>query len=456
MDPHQIATVPQLDAPLIAIMLLVLALLAPVTFIILMCNRRKPFRPDRVPAVTKGGPSTALLISGYLTFLIFGPALMAFAGPAGPWGMILTFMLGSSLVAVVVAANRKRSLEVFSVLGAAVRQNLPLPQTLETEAASLKGIPQDSFLNIANCLRQGMPLSEAVERGYPSCPGYAIGLLSAAERVDQVPRAIAAIEKRLSHSNHRWYVRNRWFGYPIAVVALFALIMMILGIFVLPKLQEILRGASIPMRPEDRLVFVLSEAGPALLGVLVAMTVLVIPATLRIMFRPRRANTPQLPALIGDGIKWHLPLWNWLERARARYETAEFLKTALASGVGVDQAIEGACQLDLNAQYIKRLKKWLRLVRQGEDVSAAARSTGVGSAIAWAFDSRFNPANAESVLDVIDSAGRAAYDHAKTVISSITWPTASLLMAASIGFVAYRLMLSIWYITEWNVYNMMP
>jgi type II secretory pathway component PulF len=170
------------------------------------------------------------------------------------------------------------------------------------------------------------------------------------------------------------------------------------------------------------------------LGVLV-----VVPASIRIKFRPRRPDKPYLTSRIVDFIKWYSPVLRWFEKNYSMIQVIELLRLSLNADCTVNNAIANTLGLDVNNRFRKRLKKWLQKVEQGENIATAARQAGLGSPLAWAFDEQVNQSNTLTVLETLESLYRSNYGYYANLARFIMWPCAILMMGAMVGFVVYAI-----------------
>ena len=370
-------------------------------------------------------------------------ALIVIALSALLWPMavlIATLSIGL-LIRFALICRDSVVTHVFSTLGAGMRQHLPLPTAIQSEAESLKGRRRMIMQRISHWLTEGFSLSESLRRGYPQCPGYAFALIAAAEQIDQIPQAIAAIEAHLAHRD----IESQKFQpvnsvYAMVVLAFAASAVGALMVFVIPKFRDMFSGTGIPLPWVTNLVF----SGVGALGVpiviLMAVTILVlIPMAVYLRFRPRLPEQPYLLSRIGDRVKWRLPLLRWFERNHSLVQTVSFLRLSLNAGSPLDRAIAGAASLDVNICYRRRLSEWLRRVQQGRDVAEGAKESRVGPALAWAFDGRVNPGNAPAVLESLESSYRSNYSYVANLAGLILWPCATILLAGVVGTIVYAM-----------------
>jgi hypothetical protein len=73
--------------------------------------------------------------------------------------------------------------------------------------------------NIKKWLVEGYWLSESIKRGYPRCPGYALAMIAAAERIDQLPLAVESLEAdMIARARERRKLRPVHPFYPVILM----------------------------------------------------------------------------------------------------------------------------------------------------------------------------------------------------------------------------------------------
>ena len=128
---------------------------------------------------------------GYLILLVVLVAIFK------PLGLIFFAMFVSAVIAYKVTIGYTLTLHIISTIGSAMRQNLPLAMALSTAAGDNTDRRSRILRSISKWLTQGYPLSQALKRGYTQCPGNIAAMITAAEKVDQLPQAIESIEADL-------------------------------------------------------------------------------------------------------------------------------------------------------------------------------------------------------------------------------------------------------------------
>jgi type II secretory pathway component PulF len=383
------------------------------------------------------------LVTAVAVFGLFGPSVF-FPLALFIIGLIIFIVL---IVSYGLTSRHAITAYVISTIGSSMRQNLPLPMALESAAGGRADSRSIILQRIQKWLVQGYSLSESIKRGYPKCPGHAVAMITAAERIDQLPLAIGAIEADMvTKADDRRRINPVHPLYPVIVIVFTFFILLSMMTFVIPQfktvLEEMLGGATLPFA--TRLVtgiarFIWFDYG-WLIGFIFALIVLlVIPISIRVKFRPRRPEKPYLFSRIGDYIKWHLPILHWFEKNYSMVQVVELLRLSLNAGYTVDDAIDNTLGLDVNNCFKKRLKEWLEKVKRGDNIATAVRESKLSPALAWAFDEQVNQGNTLSILETLESFYRSNYSYYVNLARFIMWPCVTLIMGVMVGFVVYAI-----------------
>ena len=373
------------------------------------------------------------------------------------YALLLYVLIVGSLFGCVITHKRVVTANVLSTIGASIRQNLPLPMALLFAAGDMKTAFARAARRIAHWLSQGYSLSESIRRGFPSCPGHALAMITAAEKMNQLPRAFECIEKdllkRLEYDKRIQPVHPL---YPIVVFTVLCLLIMGLTSFVMPKYSEVLRdmaGTSAKLPIATQYIMDASQIFRSGVFWLIFLAVLLIAGSVVIRVRSRSRN-PQKPFLlsrIGDFVKWHLPILNWFERNYSLLRLVEVMRLSLDSGSTIDKAIRAGLDIDTNYCFRSRVRKWSKLVEQGENVALAVRKSNLSPALVWAFECAGN--DTPNVLESIETCFRSNYSYRVNMARFILWPCLTLFMGLVVGFVAYAIFLPqikiITFLTTW-------
>ena len=380
-------------------------------------------------------------------FLLLCATVLVLFGPLGPIGLVFFVLFIGAVISYGLTSRHAIAAYVISTIGSSMRQNLPLPMALESAAAGRADKRSQILQRIKKWLVQGYSLSESIKRGYPKCPGYAIAMIAAAERIDQLPLAIKSIEADMvAKADERKKLRPVHPIYPVAMITFVCFIVWAQMTFVIPQfgnvLAEMVEGARLPAATRFlmRIANFIAYGGSWLIGLVFALIVLVVvPASIWIKLRPRRPQKPYLISRMADFIKWHLPVLHWFERNYSIVQLVEFLRLSLNAGCTVNDAIANTLGLDVNNCSRKRLQRWLAKVEAGDNIADAAKESGLGRTLAWAFDEQINQGNTLAILDSLESFYRSNYGYYVNLARFIMWPCIIITMGVMVGFVIYAM-----------------
>jgi type IV pilus assembly protein PilC len=421
-----------------------IALFAPLIFFatlaaVLMAGREADF--ERWP---QRWAKCILITSGLLLLFVIAFELFWSAGSVGV-GLFILFI--GAIISYGLTSRHAIAAYVISTIGSSMRQNLPLPMALES-AAGGRGDSRSKILRrIKKWLVQGYSLSESIRQGYPKCPGYAVAMIAAAERIDQLPLAIKSIEADMvARADESRKIRPVHPLYPVIIIGFTFFMVLAVMTFVIPRfsdvLEEMVSGAQLPVATRFLMHivgFVANGMGPVLWGILAFIVLVVVPVSIRIKFRPRRPQKPYLLSRVADFIKWHLPVLHWFEKNYSMVQVVEILRLSLNAGCTVNDAIANTLGLDVNNRFRKRLQGWLARVERGDNIASAARKSRLGNSLAWAFDEKVNQGNTLAILETLESFHRSNYSYRVNLARFIMWPCVTIIMGAMVGFVVYAI-----------------
>ncbi len=425
-------------------------LLLPITLItILIAKSSEP----RYSCPTKGKSGRNFWIQYLFTSLVYAviaigsltliAGLLAVAGALAPLVLIFLVVLGYLFINFALTSRQVRALEILSTLGAAMRQNLPVPTALEAAAENGPQKQARIYRDVAQWLTRGFSLSEALDLGYPRCPGHILAMIAMAERVDQVPTAIDCLEKDLlEKSNDINGIRPVHPLYPFLLIVMQILIFTGFMIFIIPKYREIFDDFDVVLPESTQILLAVAtqiSRDGWLAASLTFLLLFLVPFSVYIKFRTRTPQNPRWLSVWGDWIKWYLPLLRGFEWKYALVQVTAYLRLALRAGVRVDRAIAHTSGLDVNERFRHKLKHWSADVEQGENIAIAARRHGLGRGVAWAFDQKVNPNNAPEILEILERLYRRSYRMRLLLARYIFWPCFMVLIGLLVGFVVYAM-----------------
>ncbi|MHC4510041.1 MAG: type II secretion system F family protein [Planctomycetota bacterium] len=407
-----------------------------VTLVAVLLSRREPDSEQWPQACAKW-----ILI--LLTCLLALVTMVVAFGPLGMIGIVFIVLFIGSIIAYGLTSRHATAAYVVSTIGSSMRQNLPLPMALESAATGMANGRSRALQGIRKWLVQGYSLSESIKRGYPRCPGYAVAMIAATERIDQLPHAIRAIEDDMTaKADERRKIRPVHPLYPVILMVFTFLMLLSVMVFIIPQFKSVLAEMTgeeaLPAATRSLLAvmeFAVYDYAWLVWLILVLLFLVAIPASIYVRFRSRRPEKPYIVSRMGDFIKWHVPILHRFEKDYSMVQVVELLRLSLKAGCPIDEAIRNALGLDVNNCFKKRLRRWLGEVERGDNISAAARENKLGAPLAWAFDEKVNQGNTLSILEMLESFYRSNYSYSVNLARFILWPCVTLVMGAIVGFV---------------------
>ena len=376
-----------------------------------------------------------------------GGCLLAIAVFLWPLALVLSPVFITIILRCLLVARNSRALYVMSTIGTAMRQNLPLAMALETAAGQNRDKRAKILRGISKWLVQGYTLSDAIKRGYSGCPAQALAMIIAAEEIDQVPQALRSIEADMvEKADESKKIKPVDMAYPFIVLSCAFFVVMGLMIFIVPNFASVLSDMSDGKTPLPASTQFLLDISDLLFGApaialfgLAGIIISTMSITVFMRFRARRAGKPYLLSRVGDFLKWYLPFLRWFEMNYSLVQVVSFLKVSLNAGCALNEAIRNSLRLDMNYFFRKRLERWLKKVESGDNVSSAARKSGMGKPISWAFDDKVNEANTPEILGMLEEFYRSNYNFRINIAKSAAEPFMVLGLGAIVGFIVYAM-----------------
>jgi type II secretory pathway component PulF len=377
-----------------------------------------------------------------IILLLFFLSLLSFAiiGFWGILGVIFVLFFTAVLINYGLSSRNTTPVYVISTIGGSMKQNMPLATALEFATTGQDDNKARILRRIRKWLVEGFPLSEAIKRGYPRCPGYVTAIIAVAEKFGQVPSAVEAIEKSMmtgADEKREWKAVHPF--YPVILMIVILYVIGVMTRFVIPKFAVVLGEMTESKLPLSTQILVTTSARLSTLINLVVCTIIfiIVPLSIYIFFRPRRPQRPFLISKIGDYVKWHIPLLHWFDNNYSMSQTIEILRLSIGAGNTIDNAVEYTTELDINYCFRKKLKKWLERIRKGENISASAKQSGLPEALSWAFDQSVNKADNIEILNMLSDIYRSNYSYKVHIARFIFWPCLIISIGLLVGFVVY-------------------
>ncbi len=436
--------------PVDSLVIGILIFIIPATLVSIILAKRQDDEEDKWPRIcAKWGLA-----------IIFLSLLAICLGLVFPPGLIIFPVFVTSFIYYLVASRRVVALNVIATIGTSMTQNLPLAMALTTAAENRQDEYGRILRRVSKWLGQGYSLGKAIKRGYSKCPSDMTAMITAAERIDQLPEAIECIKAELiERADEGKKIRPIDPVYPLVVLLCAFLIISGLAIFIVPTFAEVLSDmsdgkASLPAPTRFLLDFAYILVGKFLL--LVAIIPGGIGLWIYIRSRPRRPEKPYFLSRAGDLLKWYLPVMHWFEVNYSMLRIAGLMKVSLRAGFTVDQVIRNALNLDINYCFRKRLSQWLDRIEKGDNISASALKTKMPRQIAWAFDDKVNQGNTPQILEMLEEFYRSNYNYRINIARSVLAPCMVVMLGATVGFVIYAMFLPMVAMITYTAETVMP
>ena len=430
--------------------IVIMLLIIPATFGSILVARREDERKDKWPRI----------LSKWCLAILFLSLSAICLGLVFPPGLIVFPVFVTSFICYLKTSRRVIALNVITTVGTSMKQNLPLTMALRTAAEKRDDEYGRILCRVSKWLGQGYSLSEAIRRGYSKCPSDMAAMITAAERIDQLPEAIESVKAELvERSDESKKIRPIDPVYPLVVLLCAFLIISGLAIFIVPTFAEVLYDmsdgkAGLPAPTQILLDY--SNSLACYFLIYVAIILGLVSFWIYIRFLPRRPEKPRLISRIGDFLKWHIPVMHWFEVNYSMLRIAGLMKVSLRAGCVVNQAIHNALNLDINYCFRKRLSQWLDRIEKGDNISESALKSAMPKQIGWAFDDKTNKGNTVQILEMLEEFYRLNYNYRLNITRSVLCPCVVVMLGATVGFVVYAMFLPMVTMITYTAEGVMP
>lgn len=338
----------------------------------------------------------------------------------------------SGKLKIVVVADFCRQLG--TLLGAGVS----LVRALSIIAAeeSVKPKVRTIYEEMLRLIRQGVPLSEAMERQAPAFPELLVGMLRSAEvsgNLDHTAKRMAVHYEKEHRINSK--VRSAMVYPIILAVMMVAIVVFVVG-YILPQFSDLFATmGELPWMTQVVMAFsdlvtnywYLLILGLAVLVMLIRM-VLKAPAV-RLAFDKRKLKLPVVGKLL-----------------RTIY-TARFARTLSSlygSGVPIMSSLSTAADTVGNQYIVSQFGESVRLLQQGGSLTDALRRIdGFENKLASSIAIGEETGNLDEMLDVTADSYDYASEQAMNRLVTLLEPCMLILMGFMVGFIMLAILLPI-------------
>jgi type IV pilus assembly protein PilC len=319
-------------------------------------------------------------------------------------------------------------------LAAFLRAGIPILDALSTLTENVSHpLLRTVLLDIADALRSGSPLSDAMAAHSSSFPSYYIGILRSAELTGDLDTVLDQLADYIERDLEARRAVRSALTYPAVICVMAVATVIILTAFVLPKFQEFFKSFDAKLPLPTRLLL----GGTAFVQTwwLVIMGVFVVSVvSLFIILRTEGGKFMRDRALL------RAPVMGDIVRCATIERFFRILGAMLRAGVPVPEAMSAANKSSNNRLYERGLASAREATVRGEGLSGPLAATGL-----------FPPAAAQ-MLRVGEETGtldrqlglaadfyQAELSHKVKRLTTLFEPAIILVMGGIVGFVAIAL-----------------
>jgi len=253
-------------------------------------------------------------------------------------------------------------------LAVMLSSNIPVVESLETIARQLKKLGfQEQILKMAEQVEGGDSLSKALASFPTLFSQFYIGMVKSGETSGRVPESLEYLADYLEKEQDFKSKVAMAVIYPLFVLAVFFVVMLVMGIVVIPKFAEIFQGMEADLPFLTRLVINLSVAirewWPILFASFAGFC-----AALFFFFKSEEARK------ILDSVFLDVPLINDFFKKFFLSHIALNLSTLIAAGIPIARTLEITSDIVGSDIYKKILLKTRDGVRAGKSISSMLSS----------------------------------------------------------------------------------
>jgi type IV pilus assembly protein PilC len=233
---------------------------------------------------------------------------------------------------------------------------------LASETSS-KGLAQ-RFVIIADDIQSGMPVYKAMSRHGDVFDQFYISMVHAGEESGKLKDVLEYLADYLERNYELLQKTKKALTYPVFVIITFVLVMIIMTVFVLPKLSEMITSQGQDLPTFTKIMIGFSD-------IIINYYWLIVPALIAAAYYLNAyIKTPEGRAYF-DGVKLKIPVLNLLYKKLYLSRFADNINTMLASGVPIVQSLQITSEVVDNYVYKKVFERVSEKVKDGRLLSLA-------------------------------------------------------------------------------------
>jgi type IV pilus assembly protein PilC len=265
----------------------------------------------------------------------------------------------------VILMNFSRQLAAF------LRAGIPILDALTTlTESSSNALLEAILIDIADALRSGAPLSEAMAAHASSFPNYYVGILRSAELTGNLDTVLDQLADYIERDLGARRAVKSALTYPIVICVMAVATIIVLTAFVLPKFEVFFKNFNAKLPLPTRML--LAGTGFLQAWYLVIGGVFVVSAVvLFLVLRSERGK------LLRDRALLRTPVIGEIVRCATIERFFRILGSMLRAGVPVPEAMEAANEGCNNRVYERGLRAARDGMLRGEGLSGPLSTTGL-------------------------------------------------------------------------------
>lgn len=319
-------------------------------------------------------------------------------------------------------------------LAAFLRAGIPILDALTTLTESVGNAFFAAVLvDIADALRSGAPLSDAMAAHATSFPNYYVGILRSAELTGNLDAVLDQLANYIERDLAARRTVKSALTYPAVICVMAAGTVIVLTAFVLPKFQVFFKSFDAKLPLPTRMLL----GGTALLQkwwLVIAAFFVITAVSLFLILRSERGKMQR------DRLLLRTPVLGEIVRCATIERFFRILGSMLRAGVPVPEAMAAACEGSNNRVYARGLLTARDGMLRGEGMAEPLSATGLF------------PTAAAQMLRVGEATGtldrqlalaadfyQAELSHKVKQLTTLFEPAIILVMGGIVGFVAVAL-----------------
>lgn len=324
-------------------------------------------------------------------------------------------------------------------LGTLLKAGVSLVRSLNIIANEIgvRSTDKETYQNLLNSIRQGIPLSEAMGEQGKTFPVLLVSMMRSAEangNLDQTSLRMAEHYEKENRLNGK--VRNAMI-YPIILSILLVCVIIFILSYLVPQFQDIFD--TMESLPLPTVILLGLSSGIKKYWPFVLLAVAVIVLGLRLLFRIPKVRWKK------DQIKLRLPVIGQLLRKIYTARFARTLCSLYSSGIPIIQAMQIGSSTVGNRYIEEQFGGAVDAIRRGESLSVSLMGIdGFQNKLASAILVGEETGSLDEMLDSVAESLEFEAERALERLVTLLEPVLIILMALIIGFVVVAVILPIY------------